>query len=273
MTRMFKIFEIKRDSFYAWKRRGISKRELFDNEIASEIDSIWNRSRKKCYGTPRLLGELKDMGYSLGHNKVARIMKVRNMKATRRRKHKYFLPKNKGALAMPNVVDRKFNPGIANNIWVTDITYIQLTTGWAYLCVFIDLFSRIVVGWKVSSSPNTELVLSALKIALGKRKTTEGLIIHSDQGCQYTSENYKNKLKDHGFIQSMSRRGNCWDNACVESFFGTLKQEELFGEIFKTKEEVEMRVFEYIESFYNNERRHSSCGNLSPAKFEKENIA
>ena len=200
-------------------------------------------------------------------------MRINDLAAVIKRKHRYKKPNSKENNIVKNILNRKFSRSKKDEVWVTDITYIQTFSGWAYLCVFLDLFSRKIVGWAVSKNPDTYLVLKAFNVAIRARRPSEGLMVHSDQGCQYTSNAYMGFIKANGFIQSMSRRGNCWDNACVESFFGNMKSEIIFESYFYSVEDVKLKIFEHIECFYNKIRRHSSCGNLSPESFEEKNIA
>lgn len=270
---MCRVLSIKPSAYYTWVKRGPSKRTILDELIINEIKDIYTDSRKRCYGSPRLTSELEERGISCGVKKVARVMRINNIKAEIRRKHSYKKTKNDIEYISENILNRDFNQKEPNKVWVSDITYIYTRMGWAYLCVFIDLFSRAVVGWSVSDSANTGLVVGAFNKAYLLRRPEKGLIIHSDRGCQYTSLQFKEHLETTGCIQSMSRPGNCWDNACAESFFSHLKSEIIFGEYFYSVEDVNFEIFSYIEGFYNRKRRHASCGNLSPLDYEKKRIA
>lgn len=270
VQRMCHQMKIKRDAYYAWLRRGPSDRDKYDEEILSKIIEFREDKDIKKYGSPRLCLELKDAGFTCGHNKIARIMRINGIRAEIRRKHKYKLPKTDEKNVVENKLNREFTQTEPDKVYVSDVTYIPTLSGWAYLCVFMDLFSRKIVGWSISSNPNTEFILRALNNAAINRMPKKGLMIHSDRGCQYTSNFFKKYLKDNEYIQSMSRKGNCWDNACVESFFSHLKSEAIFGNVFNNVSEVKRAVFEYIEIYYNRKRRHSSCGNVSPVKFEEQ---
>jgi len=270
VTRMCRMVSIKRSAYYAWKKRGQSVRSLENECILSKIVELRADKKIRTYGSPRLTPELRDAGFICNHKRVERIMRENGIRAHISRKHRYKQQKNKTDHIADNVLDRQFEQDEINKAWGTDITYISTYSGWAYLCMFLDLCSKKVVGWSVSSNPNTDLVLEALAMAVRNRNPDAGLIIHSDQGCQYTSGRYRDYLRDHGYIQSMSRRGNCWDNACAESFFGHLKQDIIFENKFQSVSEVELILFEYIEGFYNLRRRHSACGNISPHNYEKK---
>jgi transposase InsO family protein len=273
VKRMCHALSIKPSAYYAWSKRGPSKRSVLDDLILKEIKKVYTDSRKRCYGSPRMVGEIITKGIQCGVKKVARIMRVNNLRADIRRKHSYKKSKNTVEYISENILNREFTQPKQNMAWVSDITYIYTKTGWAYLCVFLDLFSKAVVGWSISESANADLVVDAFNKAYLLRHPDKGLIVHSDRGCQYTSEQFKDHLELTGCIQSMSRPGNCWDNACVESFFSHLKSEIIFGEYFDSVEEVNYKVFAYIEGFYNRERRHSSCENLSPIDYENKMIA
>jgi len=268
IKRMCSVFTLNPYAYHAWCRRGLSERELYDEKIKEKIIQLYSDPRLRTYGSPRLCPELNEAGLKCGHNRVAKIMRINGITARRRKKHKYKKQTNEVNYIFPNLLNRNFNQKMPNIVWVSDITFIPTVSGWVYLCVFIDLFSKRIVGWAVSSSPNTELVLKALECAIKNRRPPKGLLVHSDRGCQYTAKSYSETLVKYGFVQSMSRRGNCWDNACSESFFGHFKCDAVFEENFFSKEEVERIVFDYIECFYNRKRRHVSCGQLSPINFE-----
>lgn len=270
---MCRALSIKPSAYYTWEKRGPSKRAVFDDRIRNEITEVYTDPRKRCYGSPRMTVELVGNGISCGIKKIARIMRINNLKAEIRRKHTYKKRKNGVEYISGNILNRNFTQTEPNKVWVSDITYIFTRMGWVYLCVFIDLFSRSVVGWSMSDSANTDLVIDAFNKAYLLRRPGRGLMIHSDRGCQYTSLQFKEHLETTGCIQSMSRPGNCWDNACAESFFSHFKSEIIFGEYFYSVEDLKFKLFSYIEGFYNRERRHASCDNLSPLDYEKKMIA
>lgn len=232
-----------------------------------------HKNSRFCYGSPKITFELFKKGLRYGHNRIARIMRQNGIKA---KVSKGYRPKSKTIqphTAFSNFLDRRFVWVKPNMAWATDITYIATKAGWVYLCVFLDLCSRAIVGWSVSKSMKTEFVLEALNNACQKRNPGKNLIIHSDQGVQFGSSDFSEYLKKNNFIQSMSRRGNCWDNACVENFFRLIKVEELNSYIFNDIDEVRYKVFAYIEHFYNRNRSHSRLGYLSPAEYERRFIA
>ena len=267
---MCRCLSVKPSSYYMWKKRGPSKRSIEDARILRKIEELHKDSEMKKYGSPRLTPELKELGFTCGMNRVARIMRENGIRAYIARKHKYKQQKNSENHIAENILNRNFSWDNIDQAWATDITFIPTDSGWSYLCMFLDLCSRKIVGWSISSNPNTDLVLDALTMAVRHRNPKKGLLIHSDQGCQYTSIRYREYLKSNGFTQSMSRRGNCWDNACAESFFCHLKQDVIFENRFSTVADVELTVFNYIEGYYNRRRRHSSCGFLSPMNYEKK---
>lgn len=273
VIRMCQVLEVKKSSYYAWKKRPVSKREQENSKLLNEIKLIFEDSGK-TYGSPRIFETLKEAGKKCSRRRVARLM--RKNKIVSKIKKKRF--KNKaGSIApkeaCPNILNRDFAPDKPNQIWVTDITYIESKNGWLFLCAFIDLYSRKVVGWSVDDNMKTGMVIEALSMACRNRCPEKGLVIHSDQGTQYGSKEYREFLKRHQFTQSMSRRGNCWDNACAETFFKTLKIEILYDLEIADVEQLKWILFKYIEVFYNRKRLHSTLGYVSPEEFENEFIA
>jgi putative transposase len=269
---MCHVLGVSRSAYYEWVNGSESKRAIENRALLGEIRKIHDNS-KQNYGSPKIHKELIKLGYNCGHNRVARIMRENCIKAKVVRRYR---PKSKVIRigeAVNNILDRRFNWIKPDQAWATDITYIPTKSGWVYLCVFLDLCSRMIVGWSVGKAMKTELVLKALEIACARRKPGKDLLIHSDQGSQYGSGVFIQYIKDYKFIQSMSRRGNCWDNACVESFFRLIKVEELNDYKFDNIDEVRYRVFSYIEYFYNRHRIHSHLGYLSPVEYEKNLFA
>lgn len=261
---------VKEKSYYSWLKRGVSSRDVKNKMILRRIEEIRKDDKKICYGSPKMVLELEASGLKFNHKRISRIMKENSIYAQLRRKHNY---KNHGKAKIdiaPNLLDRKFNPSAKNKVWTSDITYIPTHSGWTYLCAVMDLFGKKIIGWSISNSPDTNLVLSAIKKAIERRNPDPGLLIHSDQGCQYTSNMYIEFLKQNKFVQSMSRRGNCWDNACIESFFGHLKNEWLWDFKFSNLEEVKNALFDYIDGFYNTRRFHSSNKGMTPVEYEKK---
>jgi len=270
---MAKIFEISRSGYYSYINRKESKRSLNNKKILDKIKSIHNESRK-IYGSPRIHHALKKENVVCGLNKVARIMKENNIYSIVKKKHKpYSNLKHNADLVSDNILSREFTVSNPNEKWVSDITYIWTTEGWLYLCVIIDLFSRAVVGWSMDKNVDTNLVVDALKMAVLNRKPKKMVLFHSDRGCQYTSHKLQKYLKDINMISSMSRKGNCWDNACSESFFHTLKTELIYHNKYYTRETARIAIFEYINVFYNRKRMHSYLGFMSPLEFEKKGSA
>ena len=219
------------------------------------------------YGYRKIHSDLQDIGETCGANRVHRLMKTEGLSAQvgyRRPRHRG----GKNHVVMPNKLQRQFNPQVPDKAWVTDITYIRTHEGWLYLAVVVDLFSRKVVGWSMQSRMTKDIVLNALLMALWRRNSNQQVMIHSDQGSQYTSDDWQSFLKAHGLEGSMSRRGNCHDNAVAESFFQLLKRERIRRKVYRTREEARADVFNYIEMFYNSKRKHGSNNLLSPVEYE-----
>jgi len=272
VSRMCQVLGVSRSGYYDWHKAPASQRAVENRELLAQVKEI-HASSKQRYGSPKILIELLKRGYRYGHNRVARIMRENNIKS---KVVKKFRPKGKviqAGDAVANVLNRRFSWDKPNQAWATDITYIPTKSGWVYLCVFLDLCSRSIVGWSVSKSMKTELVLNALENACARRNPGTNLIIHSDQGSQFGSNDFKSFLHRYKFVQSMSRRGNCWDNACVESFFRLIKVEELNDYSFNNIDEVQYKIFAYIEHFYNRHRIHSQLGYKSPADYERLIVA
>lgn len=235
------------------------------------IEDIHKASRG-TYGSPRILAELKGLGFKCSKTRVERLMKKHGIRAKTRRKFRVTTDSKHSLPVAPNVLERNFSPDAPNAVWGADITYVWTKEGWLFLAVIIDLFSRQVVGWSMDERMKRELTLNALRMAINRRNPGAGLIHHSDRGSQYASADYRKMLKARNMICSMSRKGNCWDNAPVESFFHSLKIEMIYWEEFSTREQARRKIFEWIEVFYNRQRRHSTLGNLSPVNFEIANM-
>ena len=236
------------------------------------IKSI-HKSSKETYGVRRVHGQLKNDNQLCSINRVARLMRRNEIRSKTKKK---FIATTNSKHKLPvaqNVLNRKFNVSKPNKVWASDITYIRTKEGWLYLAAVIDLFSRGVVGWSMDENINADLAINALGMAITKRSPGEGLLHHSDRGVQYASLGYQQVLKDNGIICSMSRKGNCWDNAPVESFFSTLKKERVYHKVYHTKKEAKSDIFEYIEVYYNRVRLHSTLGYLSPIAFEAKKAA
>jgi putative transposase len=257
--------------FYGWLKRPESARAQANRRLTLEIRAIHARS-DGTYGSPRVWRDLVEAGIGCSENRVARLMRAAQIQARSRvRRHRYRVTGG-ASLVAPNRLERRFAVPAPNTVWASDITYIWTGEGWLYLAVVIDLFSRAVVGWAMGASANRELVNDALLMAVWRRRPKAELLHHSDQGCQYTSEDFQRLLAANGLSCSMSRRGDCWDNAVVESFFSTLKRERVHRRTYRTRDEAKADLFDYIERFYNPHRRHSTLGQMSPIAFEKSQL-
>lgn len=266
---MCRILKVSRSGYYAWKERDTSRRAKENEVLAQEIEEIHGESRK-TYGSPRIREELRARGRNVGRKRVARIMREKGLYGRRRRKFKNTTNSNHKHPVAANILARNFTVDKPDKVWVADITYIWTLEGWIYLAVILDLFSRRVVGWSMAAHMRTELVEDALRAALGHREPSEdGLLFHSDQGSQYASDDYRKALCAAGIERSMSRKGECWDNAVAESFHSTLKTELVHRTIFLTRETAKTTIAEWIEVFYNRQRRHSTIGYSTPVAFEE----
>ena len=270
LNRMCYVLEVSRSGYYAWIKRPLSTTEISNKDLTEKIISIFQKSKKR-YGCLRITAELQSQGIRCSKNRVARLMKKHGIKSKTRRKFKVTTNSKHKLPVAENLVEMKFNPEKANRLWTTDITYIWTREGWIYLVVVLDLWSRKVISWKVSETMTETLVTEAVSKAIRLRKPESGLVLHSDRGSQYASLKLRNMLKENDILQSMSSKGNCYDNAPTESFFASLKKELIYRESFNTREEAKQAIFEYIEIFYNRYRRHSTLNYLSPVHFENLN--
>ena len=270
VEKMARVLEVSRGGYYAWRKRKASRRAQEDEQLVKEIGDIQEHCARKRYGSPRMTMELRRRGYRVGHNRVARLMRANGLNARLKKKYRVTTMSEHKHQASENVLNRQFRPEAADRVWASDLTYIPTAEGWLYLCVIMDLFSRRIIGWAMSKSLGTVTVLKALWMAISRRGNPTGVIFHSDRGVQYASLSFRRVLRKKRFIQSMSRKGNCWDNACVESFFKSLKSELIGKTIYPSREAAMQAIFEYIEVFYNRTRLHSTLGYLSPAEFEEE---
>ncbi len=253
--------------FYAWEKRPESERSKTDLRILTKIKEKFKTSRE-TYGYRRIQSDLVDDGELCGKNRVARIMKSNQIRPKTRRKFKVTTDSKHNKPIHENHLNREFDASNPNQRWTTDITYISTKEGWLYLAVIMDLCSRKIIGWSMSDRMKEALVIDALKMALFRRKIHSGLLIHSDRGSQYASDCFQALLRANNIDCSMSRKGNCWDNAAMESFFHTLKTECVYHENYGTREEAKKSIFDYIEIFYNRLRKHSFLGYQSPEQFE-----
>jgi len=264
-----RVMHVTRSGYYAWQRREPSERQKQDETLLDSIRQFFERS-KRTYGSPRILRDLREAGLACGKHRVARLMRQSGLRSVIAPRFRTTTDSRHSLPVAQNLLDRDFAAPAANRKWASDITYLGTGQGWLYLAVVLDLFSRRVVGWSMQATLDRSLVLGALESAFGHRRPEAGLIHHSDRGSQYASADFQARLKGQGVLCSMSRRGNCWDNAAVESFFGTLKQELVNRCRFVTRQQARQEVFEYIEVWYNRQRRHSSLGYVSPAEFERQ---
>ena len=258
---------VSRSGYYAWKQRPESERDKVDRALAEEVATVHQESRGR-YGSPRVHAELRARGRRVSRKRVARLMGQQGLAARKKRRFVQTTDSRHAQPVAPNILERDFSPGQPNSAWATDITYVWTRQGWLYLAVVMDLFSRMIVGWAMSENIDRHLVLNALDMALKGRQPARGLLHHSDRGSQYASEDYQKALAARGIQCSMSRKGNCWDNAVAESFFSSLKMELVHDADFATHEQARTALFEYIEVFYNRQRRHFSLGYVSPVDFE-----
>jgi putative transposase len=255
--------------YYAWRQCPRSAQEQRRDTLLVEIRAV-HAEVKARYGSPRIHAELAARGHDCCVNTVAKLMRENGIAAKTARKFRCTTTDSDHDLPVAeNLLDRQFNPSVANEVWLADITYIPTREGWLYLAAVEDLFSRKVVGWAMAEHMESRLVVDALGMAVQRRLPDEGLLAHSDRGSQYASDHCQRLLGQHGIECSMSRRADCWDNAPMESFFASLKKELIHGADFATRAEARAAIFEYIEVFYNGQRRHSSLGYVSPAEYEQ----
>jgi putative transposase len=264
---MCKVLTVSRAGFYAWSTRQESQRKLDDKRILALIRDVFKSSRD-TYGYRRILAALGDMNETCSKHKILRLMRENNIRPKTRRKFKVTTNSKHNKPIHSNSLDRQFNPQLPNQRWVADITYVPTSEGWLYLSIIMDLYSRKVIGWAMSDRMTDSIVTDALKMALFRRKVRSDLLLHSDRGSQYASDNMQQLLRNSKIECSMSRKGNCWDNAVAESFFHSLKTECVYHERYLTRDSAKKSIFDYIEVFYNRQRRHSYLGYKSPEQYE-----
>ena len=269
VRRMAELLSASRSGYYRWAGHGQSGRARSDEEVVERIREIQEQAKRR-YGSPRVTKELGRGGCAVGHNRVARLMRRNDLARRIKKRTRSTTDSAHKLLVAENLVNRQFTVAKPNLVWVSDITYIATAEGWLYLCVVIDLYSRKVVGWAMDSRMKARLVVNAMMMALMHRGRPGGVIFHSDRGSQYCSQAVRRRIRDYRMQQSMSRKGNCWDNAPSESFFSTLKRELCGNEAFVSRADAQSRIFEYIEVFYNRQRLHSTIGYLTPVEFEQE---
>jgi len=268
---MCQMLEVSRSGYYAWRTRPESQRVKTDRILMPKIQQIHHQS-KGVYGAPRIRAELNAEGHHHGRHKIARLMRLLGLKGCPQRRFKVTTQSDPRHSVAKNILKQDFTAKQPNRRWAADITYIDTQQGWLYLAIVMDLYSRRIVGWSMDRWIGRHLVLDALTMALGHRSPQGQLIHHSDRGAQYTSDDFRELLDKNGITCSMSARGNCYDNAVVESFFGLLKRERVNRSRYQTREEARADIFDYIECFYNRKRRHSYLGYISPADYEKTTL-
>ncbi len=264
---MCEVLHVSRAGYYDWRFRPVSDRDKSNQKLLAEIDRVFLES-KKTYGYRKVYKQLKQEGIVVNKNRIASIMRKNALISKVKKKFKATTNSKHHLPVANNILDRKFKVNKPNTYWVGDITYIWTSEGWLYLATVIDLYSRAVVGWSLEERMTSSLVEDAFLKAIWKRKPSKGLIFHSDRGSQYASHQYQKLLTNYQAISSMSRKGNCWDNAVAESFFKTIKSELIYHCNYSTRKEARDSIFEYIEAFYNSKRLHSSIGYVSPMQFE-----
>lgn len=264
-----RVLGVSASGFYAWRNRKPGKRAVANQNLLHDIRRIhWDNH--KLYGSPRIHAELRKEGQKIGRSRIEKLMRQNNLAAISKRRVRVITTDSKHNLPVaPNILDRNFGALAPNEKWVADITYIPTDEGWLYLATILDLYSRKIVGWAMRDHMRTELCLAALMMAVQRQRPSSGLIHHSDRGSQYASDDYRQALTDAGIVQSMSRKGNCWDNAPAESFFHTLKTERVYHRHYTTREAAKRDLFHYIEGYYNTRRIHSAINYLTPEQMEK----
>jgi putative transposase len=270
VRRMCKCLRVSSSGYYAWSKRPESQHAIVDTRLRVEIRALFAKNRG-YYGSPRIHDDLRDLGIFTSRKRVIRLMQEEELVARVRRRYRWSKNVEQRQSVAPNLLGRNFEPAQLNESWAGDVTELRTGSGTLFLAVVLDLFSRSVIGWALSAANDRHLAMRALDLALRRRRPGSGLLHHSDQGSPYTSDDYQELLKLHGITCSMSRKGNCYDNAVVESFFATFKAE--LGERFASHADAKHEVFDYIEVFYNRQRKHSSLGYVSPAEYERRQLA
>jgi putative transposase len=272
VERMCRVLEVSRSGYHRWLHRPESRRRRANRRLLVEIRAI-HRGKRRVYGSPRMHRELRKQGIECSRNRVARLMRNYEIRAKQSRRFRPVTTDSRHDLPVAeNLLQREFTASAPNQAWTTDITYIPTREGWLYLAVVMDLFSRMIVGWAMGSDLSRHLPIRALQMALARRRPPRGLLHHSDRGSQYASNDYQALLKVNGIVCSMSRKGECYDNAPMESFFHTLKTEQVHHEDYATRAAAQSDVFEYIEVFYNRQRLHSFLDYRTPAEFEDRGV-
>jgi putative transposase len=265
---MCSVLEVSHSGYYAWRDRPESGRDVANRDLAADIRRIHAENRA-VYGSPRVHAALRAEGRRIGVNRVARVMRHNRIQGRHKRRAPRTTDSKHAHPVAPNLLDRQFIAAVPNKAWLADITYIPTAEGWLYLAVVLDMFSRRVVGWAMRDTMPQDLTLAALQMAISNRRPGPGLLHHSDRGSQYAARAYRQLLNTHGMLCSMSRKGDCWDNAPMESFFGSMKTELGDDTVFDTRNEAKAAIFSFIEVFYNRRRLHSAIGYRSPADMEQ----
>jgi len=269
---MCRVLALSRSGYYDWRGRPPSDRAQANARLAADVHRVYAQNKGRT-GAPRITKHLRDEGQKVGQNRVARVMRTEQLRAKAAKKYKATTHSNHSLPVAPNLLEQDFTATAPNQKWVSDITYVATDEGWLYLAVVLDLYSRLVVGWAMAERMTASLVCEALHMALWRRKRPTGVIVHSDRGSQYCSADHRRLLQDHQLRCSMSKKGDCYDNAAMESWNHSLKVEAIHGERFVTREMAKAQVFDYIEVYYNRKRLHSRLGYLSPETFEARQAA
>jgi len=270
VEQMCRVLSVSRSGFYRWCKHSVGQRQRQNQQLLAMIRQIHGDSQCN-YGSPRISDALRNRGFKYNHKRVERLMRINQIRSKRKRKFKVTTHSNHQRAVAANVIQRDFSAKQPNRLWTSDITYIRTQEGWLYLAIFLDAYSRRIVGWSMNHRLSDELIISAFKQAFVHRRPSAGLVVHSDRGSQYCSQSFKELLNTHRYRQSMSSTGNCYDNAITESFFATLKTELIHDEHYRTRNQARRSIFKYIEIFYNRSRIHSSIGGVSPDQFEQMN--
>jgi len=269
---MCRVLNVSRSGYYGWRGRPPSARAQSNVRLAADVQRIYTEHKGRT-GAPRITQHLREEGQKVGKKRVAKVMQAERLRAKAARKYKATTNSNHTLPVAPNLLEQDFTAAAPNCKWVSDITYVATDEGWLYLAVVLDLYSRLVVGWAMSERMTAQLVCDALRMALWRRKMPTGVIVHSDRGSQYCSADHQRLLRDNHLLCSMSKKGDCYDNAAMESWNHSLKVEAIHGERFVTREIAKAQVFEYIEVYYNRRRLHSRLGYLSPETYEARQMA
>jgi transposase InsO family protein len=266
LTEMCAALEVSLSGYRAWKRGGtLNRKRLTDSQMVAVIRAV-HAELKGAYGSPRMVRELRNRGFTASKERVERLMRENGIRARHKRRYKVTTDSRHGLPVAENLLDRQFTPAAPNQVWTSDITYLWTDEGWLYLAIVLDLFNREVIGWSLKPRMTADIVTDALTMAWFRRRPAPGVLHHSDRGSQYASQTFQDKLKKYGMVCSMSRKGNCWDNAPTESWFNSFKNERIHGIRYATHAEMKAASFEYIEVFYNRKRQHSALNYQSPVQ-------